>query len=131
MTCLASSSSTAGERARSAGAEWRAVKEGCAVWERCNPTQRRDLDPANKSCDHGHMTRSLSKAKLKPQLLKVMREVQARHEEIIITDRGRPVLKLSPYRDDPNKALAWFRGKVRKYVDPTQPVGVDDWEALR
>jgi len=48
----------------------------------------------------------------------------------VVTDRGRPVLKIVPYRGGAPGARRALRGSVLKYDDPTAPVGVEDWEAL-
>ena len=48
----------------------------------------------------------------------------------MITDNGKPVLKVSRYKDDPAEALKQLRGSVLRYDDPTEPVGVEDWESL-
>jgi len=48
-----------------------------------------------------------------------------------VTHNGRPVLKVVPYSRDPAEALKALRGSVLRYDDPTEPVGVDDWESLR
>jgi hypothetical protein len=41
------------------------------------------------------------------------------------------VLKIVKYTHDPAKALEDLRGSVRRYDDPTEPVGRDDRESLR
>lgn len=76
------------------------------------------------------MGRTLSKSQFKPRALEHFREVERTGEELIITDRGRPVLKIVPYEQNPAVALSGFRGLIRRYDDPLEPVGQDDWEAL-
>jgi antitoxin (DNA-binding transcriptional repressor) of toxin-antitoxin stability system len=49
----------------------------------------------------------------------------------VITDHGKPVLKIVPYTVDPATLLKPFRNSALKYDDPTAPVGLEDWEALR
>ena len=71
---------------------------------------------------------SISKAKLKPHLLKYLREVQTSGRELIVTDRGRPVLKIVRYTEKPPGLLKKLRGSVTKYKDPLKPVQVD-WSA--
>jgi prevent-host-death family protein len=56
--------------------------------------------------------------------------VEASGEPLVITDRGKPVLKLVPYEQRPDVQLARFRGLVRRYERPLDPVGVEDWEGL-
>lgn len=77
------------------------------------------------------MKRVISKSQFKPRALEYFREVQQTGGELIITDRGRPVLKIIPYSDDPEAWLRPLRGSVLRYKAPTEPVGVEDWDALR
>ena len=76
--------------------------------------------------------RTISKATFKARALEVMREVETTGQPMLITDRGRPVLKIEPYfGGDDDAILASLRGSVVSYTDETEPVDVDDWEALR
>ncbi|HWP91247.1 MAG TPA: type II toxin-antitoxin system prevent-host-death family antitoxin [Thermodesulfobacteriota bacterium] len=77
------------------------------------------------------MSKSVSKSKFKPRALEYFREVEKTGKELIITDRGKPVLKIVPYSADPEASLKSLRGSVLKYKDPTEPVGVEDWDALK
>ena len=74
---------------------------------------------------------TISKSRFKARALEYFRQVEDTGNELIITDHGRPVLKVIPYAADPARALAALRGSVLRFDDPTAPVGVDDWEALR
>lgn len=76
------------------------------------------------------MADAISKSKFKPRALEYFRRVEATGEELVITDRGRPVVKVVPYRLDPEEALRTLRGSVLRYDDPTEPVGEEDWESL-
>jgi prevent-host-death family protein len=74
----------------------------------------------------------LSKSRFKAKVLEHLREVERSGSELVITDHGRPVVKVVPYRADPTAALRSLRGSVRKYVDPLRPaVPVGDWESTR
>jgi len=77
------------------------------------------------------MEEVISKSKFKPNALKYFREVQQKGKALIITDRGKPVLKIIPYSEDPSEALKALRNTVIKYEAPTAPVGLNDWEALK
>lgn len=77
------------------------------------------------------MKRSVSKSQFQSRALEYFREVEKTGEEIIITYRGRPVLKIVPYAEDPAEYLKPLRGTVLRYTDPTKPVGVKDWGALQ
>ena len=74
---------------------------------------------------------TVSKSRFKARALYYFREVERSRRPIIITDRGKPVLKVAPYIDDPEEALKELRHTVIKYENPVDPVGLDDWEALK
>ena len=76
------------------------------------------------------MKHMVSKSQFKPHALEYFRQVEKTRKPLVITDRGRPVLKLIPYTEDPNEALKELRGSVVKYQDPTEPVGLEDWETF-
>ena len=77
------------------------------------------------------MAKIVSKSKFKPYALKYFRQVQETGEELIITDRSRPVLKIVPYSESPEDVLKSLRGSVLKYESPMQPVADDEWEAMK
>ncbi|MBI5416997.1 type II toxin-antitoxin system Phd/YefM family antitoxin [Candidatus Poribacteria bacterium] len=77
------------------------------------------------------MRRMVSKSKFKPKSLAYFRKIEESGEEIIITDHDRPVLKIIPYRAEPEEALLLLRNSVKKYSEPLEPVELDDWEALK
>ena len=69
----------------------------------------------------------VSKSYFKAHALELLRRVEATGEPLILTDRGRPVLEVRPYREeDPREKLL---GTLLRYEDPTEPTG-EDWEAL-
>ncbi len=72
----------------------------------------------------------VSKSRFKARALEYFRKVERTGKEIIITDRGRPVLKIVPYTPDPLSALRALRGSVIRYDEPAEPVGLEDWETL-
>ena len=73
----------------------------------------------------------ISKSKFKPRALHYFREIERTGRELIICDRGKPVLKIEPYAENPEEALKALRNTVIKYEDPTEPVGLEDWETLK
>ncbi|MGH9339981.1 MAG: type II toxin-antitoxin system Phd/YefM family antitoxin [Acidobacteriota bacterium] len=77
------------------------------------------------------MARFISKSKFKPRALEYFRQVQKSGKEIIITDRGKPVLKVVPFSAEPENALKELRNSVLQYDRPTEPVGLEDWSALK
>ena len=74
--------------------------------------------------------RHISKSKFKPKALEYFRDVQETGKPIIITDRGKPVLKLVPYIEKSESILESLRNTVLQYEAPTEPVGLEDWEAF-
>ena len=77
------------------------------------------------------MPNVISKSKFKPCALQYFRQVERTRKELIITDHGRPVLKIVPYSEDTEEALKELRHSMLKYDNPTQPVGLQDWESLK
>lgn len=70
----------------------------------------------------------ISKSKLKAKLLEYLRLVESEDEEIIITDHGIPVLKISKYKISPTteELFSPLRGKVQYFEDLTTPT-IDKW----
>ncbi len=77
------------------------------------------------------MDNVISKSKFKPHALKYFRQIEKSGKELIITDHGKPTLKIVPFSEDPLEALKALRNSVIKYEDPTGTVGLEDWEALK
>ena len=77
------------------------------------------------------MTRFISKSSFKPQALKYFRQIQEDGRELIITDHAKPVIKIIPFKKEPNVILEELRNSVIHFDDPCKPVGQDDWEALK
>lgn len=75
------------------------------------------------------MPSTVSKSRFKAQALELFRQVERTGKPIIITDRGKPVLRLVPYHEDPEAAVRMLRETVVKYRAPTKPVGDDEWES--
>ena len=77
------------------------------------------------------MADSVSKSRFKARALEYFRQVQKTGKGLVITDRGRPVLRVVPYTQDPSDILKDLRNTVLRYDRPTEPVGLDDWETIR
>ncbi|MGH7530172.1 MAG: type II toxin-antitoxin system Phd/YefM family antitoxin [Gemmatimonadales bacterium] len=78
------------------------------------------------------MPTKISKSRFKAQALQLFRQVERTGQPIVITDRGTPVLKVVPYRDeDAEAARRVLRESVLKYESPTEPVAEEDWESAR
>ncbi len=72
----------------------------------------------------------VSKSEFKAHALEFFRKIERTGQEIIITDRGRPVLKIIPLSAEPERLFRSLRGTVIEYESPTEPVGLDQWETL-
>lgn len=77
------------------------------------------------------MGQVVSKSSFQDRALEYFQEVETTGNELIITDHGKPVLKLVRFNQDPKAVLESLRGSVIRYDDPTEPVGQEDWESLR
>lgn len=77
------------------------------------------------------MNKVVSKSKFKPHALEYFRQVQETGQELIVTDHGKPVLKISPYKGEPMDAVRELRNSILEYEAPTEPVGEGEWEVLQ
>ncbi|NLA74787.1 MAG: type II toxin-antitoxin system Phd/YefM family antitoxin [Deltaproteobacteria bacterium] len=77
------------------------------------------------------MGNMVSKSRFKPNALKYFRQIEDTGKELIITDHGKPKLKIIPYNSDPMEILNSLRNTVIEYIDPLEPVLEEDWEALK
>jgi prevent-host-death family protein len=76
------------------------------------------------------MSQTVSKSQFKPHSLEYFRRIEQTGEELVITDHGRPVLKVVPYVDEPEACFKGLRNTVLKYEGPCEPVAEKEWEAL-
>jgi prevent-host-death family protein len=67
------------------------------------------------------MPQQVSKSKFKAHALEYLRQIETSGEGIIVTDRGRPVVKVVPYVREVPRGLAALRGSVLRYDDPLEP----------
>lgn len=65
--------------------------------------------------------RTMKASEFKPKCLDVMDEVQARHIEVVITKRGKPVAKLVPAEDVAPDPVGFMRGTVLVQADIVSP----------
>ena len=77
------------------------------------------------------MEKLISKSKFKPKALHYFREVEKTGVQIIITDHGKPVLKIIPYSENTESILSTLRNSVKKFDNPTEPISLDDWETIK
>ena len=74
---------------------------------------------------------TISKSKLKAEMLRIFREIEQSGEDLIVTDNNRPVLSIRPlsHGRSVEEVFADIRGKIVFYEDPDAPTS-DDWEDL-
>ena len=78
------------------------------------------------------MTRvTVSKSKLKSRMLELFRELEESGGEMVVTDRGRPVLRITPIAEklSVESVFADLRGKLIFHEDPDAPTA-QEWDAL-
>jgi prevent-host-death family protein len=75
--------------------------------------------------------KTISKSKLKSKLLEFLRLVESEGEEILVTDRGKPVVKISKYASSlsTEELFGKMRGKVKYFEDLTTPT-TEEWGEL-
>jgi len=69
----------------------------------------------------------ISAGQFKAQCLKLMDEVKTRHEEIVITKRGKPVAKLVPYEETPVPIHGFMKNTVMIIGDVVSTTG-EKWD---
>lgn len=77
------------------------------------------------------MQQIVSKSQFKARVLGYLRQVERLKSPLVITHLGKPVVEVKPYIKAEPDILGALRGTVLKYDDPMEPVGVEDWEALK
>ncbi|MDE3001477.1 MAG: prevent-host-death protein [Gemmatimonadota bacterium] len=71
---------------------------------------------------------SISKSKLKANMLRIFRELEDSGGELIVTDRGRPVLRIQPVSG--KKSVEDVFGAIRAgviYYDDIDLPTIDEW----
>ncbi len=72
---------------------------------------------------------TISKSKLKAQMLSIFRQIEETGEEVVVTDNGKPVLRIERIRarKPVEEVFADVRGKVAYYEDINTPT-IEEWE---
>ena len=75
------------------------------------------------------MTETISKSKLKANMLEVFRRIEADGAEVIVTDHGKPVIKISAIKDKGAVAAIFgdIQGQVTYLEDINTPT-LQEWE---
>lgn len=74
--------------------------------------------------------RTISKTKLKARMLEVFRDLEKTGDELVVTDRGRPVLRISPISRGRTveEVFGPYRGRLEFLEDPDAPT-LDEWDS--
>jgi prevent-host-death family protein len=76
--------------------------------------------------------KKIAAGKFKAQCLRVMEEVRATREPVLITKRGQPLAKLVPTEKTSDDFIGRLEGIVTIVGDIESPiVSLEDWDALR
>ncbi len=75
------------------------------------------------------MTNTISKSKLKARMLEIFRQIEESGDELIVTDHGRPVLKIIPIkkRATVEEVFGDLQGKVQYFEDINTPT-LSEWD---
>lgn len=74
---------------------------------------------------------TISKGKLKARMLEIFREIEESGQEMIVTDNGKPVLKIMPIKQKGtvDEIFGDLYGKVVIHEDLTIPT-IDEWDEV-
>ena len=77
------------------------------------------------------MTATISKSKLKAKMLEIFRELEATGDELIVTDHGRPVLKIVPIqpKNSVKELFAEYQAQV-EYLEDIDTPTIDEWDEV-
>jgi prevent-host-death family protein len=76
--------------------------------------------------------KTMAAGSFKAKCLAVMDEVQAKHETVVITKRGKPVAKLVPVNAETDEIYNFMAGKGAVTGDVVSPaISAEDWGELK
>jgi len=68
----------------------------------------------------------------KARCLKVMNDIQATGEPVIVTKRGKPVVKVVPIKQENDDIFGFMAGKVKIVGDIVSPITpLKDWKVFK
>jgi antitoxin (DNA-binding transcriptional repressor) of toxin-antitoxin stability system len=75
------------------------------------------------------MTETISKSKLKAKMLEIFRQIETSGKELIVTDHGKPVLKIVPIKQKSSVADLFgdLQGRVTYLEDLNWPA-LEEWK---
>ncbi len=74
--------------------------------------------------------KTIKASEFKAKCLKIMDEVAATGEPVVITKNGVPVARLVPARERPKTIFGAMKGSILYMGDVVSPIG-EEWEAER
>jgi prevent-host-death family protein len=75
--------------------------------------------------------KKIAAGSFKAKCLAIMDEVQAKHQTVIITKRGKPVAKLVPVSPKDDDIFGFYKGKGKVVGDVVSPaLSSDEWGEL-
>jgi len=74
------------------------------------------------------MRKVMKAAEFKARCLEVMDRVATTGETVVVTKRGRPVVRLSPATNPPKRVFGFFEGRIKSKGDIIAPLDVE-WDA--
>jgi prevent-host-death family protein len=76
-------------------------------------------------------TKTMAAGDFKAKCLKVMDQVQARRESVVITKRGKPIAKLVPVEEADDPIFGFMKGKGKIVGDIVSPIfTLEEWGDL-
>jgi prevent-host-death family protein len=76
--------------------------------------------------------KAIPAGQFKARCLRIMDEVRATREPVLITKKGRPVAKLVPAESQPEDIFGCLKDEIKIVGDIESPVvPLEDWDALR
>nr|WP_249178482.1 type II toxin-antitoxin system Phd/YefM family antitoxin [Burkholderia cenocepacia] len=74
---------------------------------------------------------TVSKSEFTARALEHLRLVETSGQKLVVTDHGRPVLEIHPYRSHESRPLDILHASVMHYDHPADPVEEEGWELPR
>lgn len=77
------------------------------------------------------MTETISKSKLKANMLAIFRELEATGKELIVTDHGKPAVKIVPIKQKTTVEVLFsdLQGRITYHEDINLPT-LEEWEEV-
>ncbi len=76
-------------------------------------------------------TRTMAAGEFKAKCLKVMDQVNAKREIVVITKRGKPIAKLVPMEETTDPIFGFMNGKIKVNGDIVGPIlTLEEWGDL-